>query len=189
VGWSLEYSLPQIALHCPKNLLSIVNFISMVISTTVLRSQTHFHPKECSNQRLHRAHGTSFCNPCALGVEHLFITTASAYPSWPLILRAWRHIFSSKLEKTYDPAWYILSATGCPAVLLSLIVHARRYGTRKEQFILLIEQDCHKLDEERVQREQDGTQYIQEKNSFGCQGILGLVEQICEMLDASWRGV
>ena len=96
------------------------------------------------------------------GEVHPFYAPVRAYPSWPLILRAWKYIFSINFfGRTFVDDWKSAPTNHLEA-LPSLIAYSRnRYETKNEPLIMLVEQICQKLDEEKQQREGDEAQGIQ----------------------------
>ena len=90
----------------------------------------------------------------ASGEVHPFYASVQAYPSWPLILRAWKFIFSINfLGWTHANDWTDAPTNHLEA-LPSLITYSRkRCQGKHEDLIMLIEQACQKLDGEEQQRE------------------------------------
>jgi hypothetical protein len=123
----------------------------------------------------------------ASGDEHPFFIEVQAYPCWPLILRAWRQLFKHPFyEERWAELFLELSIPECLAALPSLIAFARKRGDQREEtdrLIGLVEQVCHKLDEEKQQCEHT------QDSSYGHRGIPVLSKQICELLDALERKV
>jgi hypothetical protein len=136
---------------------------------------------ECA---LHVAHIFAIID--ASGDEYLCFNTVREYPCWPLILRAWRHIFGFQFfDEATEDTWQQITGIGSLESLPPLVAYAsRRRGDREEPLIRLVEQVCHKLDEQRQQCEEGEAQPIQD-SAFGHRGIPVLGAQIREMLDAS----
>lgn len=119
------------------------------------------------------------------GKEHPFFSAVQSYPCWPLVLRAWRYIFCLKFFGG-DPThpFQVLSTTDCLAALPSIVAYARsQCDNREESLLALVEQVCHKLDEQTQQREHADAQHVQD-SSFGHRGIPVLGIQIRELLKA-----
>ena len=118
--------------------------------------------------------------------EQPYFNAVQTYPSWPLILRAWKYIFRLKFfEEATEDNWKWLSDNIYLKPLPSLVAYARkRCDNRKETLVGLVEQVCYKLDEEKQQRERGDAQNLQD-SSFGHRGIPDLGKQIRELLDAT----
>ena len=97
----------------------------------------------------------------ASGEVHPFYVSAQAYPTWPLILRAWKLIFGINFfGRTFDNDWKIAPTNHLEA-LSSLIRYSRkRYEGKNAPLIMLVEQAYQKLDEEKQQCERDEAQGI-----------------------------
>ena len=109
-----------------------------------------------SAHAVHVAH--ILANIDASAEVHPFYASVQAYPSWPLILRAWRFIFG--FGKGYVSDWKTAPTDHLEA-LPSLITYSRKCEGKNEPLIMLIEQICQKLDEEKQQHERDKAQGIQ----------------------------
>ena len=97
-----------------------------------------------------------------LDEENSFFRAVQGYPSWPVILRAWRYIFTPGLPQWAVPKkpWEMLPATECIIALPPVVASARRRcGNMEEPAVIgLVEQALQKLVEERQNHEQDGSQ-------------------------------
>lgn len=128
-----------------------------------------------------------------LGQEHPFLEAVQVYPSWPLILTAWRHIFRfGFFEMGTKDNWKHIAGTGYLEALPSLVVYATRYWQRWNEteethtLIRLVEQVCNKLDEEMHGRSQAVSPSNHEQDtSFGHRGIPGLYKQKRKLLPIS----
>ena len=122
------------------------------------------------------------------GKEHPLCNTLQAYPSWPLVLRAWRYIFRRKFFGGMSSAYRVWwpSTADCIAALPSIVAYARRLcNDGEEPVLVLAEQVCRILDKEWQRREQDYIRQIQDEKSIGTQVILELGNQIRVLLEAS----
>lgn len=127
----------------------------------------------------------------SLGEEHPVLEAVQMYPSWPLILKAWRHIFSFIFfnDATNDN-WKYIDSTGYLETLPSLVAYAMKYWERwnpKEEthrLIQLVGRVCDRLDEEhRGQGEHDVAPLgLKDDALFGHGGIPHLGKQIRELL-------
>ena len=130
----------------------------------------------------------NFWDAYAVPVAHIFanIDAPGVYtPVWQLILRAWRYIF--KLEVfgggIEEALSHLPSNKDCLEALPIIAAFARRRGYDKvEALSSLVEQVCHKLDEEKQCRQQGDVQGIQEQTSVGSADICDLGKQIRELL-------
>ena len=113
----------------------------------------------------------------ALGEESPFFKAVQDYPNWPVIRRAWRYIFGPKLKIFWDE----LSTTECIAAIPPLVASARRRCGNDEEpvIIALVEQAFHKLNQERQNHEQDGSQ----KGAMSGESD-DLNKEICRLLNA-----
>ena len=123
----------------------------------------------------------------ASGEAHPFYASVQAYPSWPLILRAWKLIFGiTFFRRSYVIHWEI-GRTDYLEPLPSLITYSRnRYEGKNAPLIMLVEQVCQKLDEEKQQRERDKGRGIQ---SSGHRESKALAEKVKELLESAQRDV
>ena len=122
------------------------------------------------------------------GKEHPLCNAVRAYPSWPLVLRAWRYIFRRKFFGGMSPAYRVWwpSTADCIAALPSVVAYARRLcNDGEERLLVLAEQVCRILDKEWQRREQDYIRQIQDERSSGNQVILDLGNQIRVLLEES----
>ena len=124
----------------------------------------------------------------AVPVAHIFANIDASdvqTPVWPLILRAWRYIFNLEYFGGWieDPrSAHLPSHTDCLEALPIITAFARRQGGDKEgALITLVEQICHKLDEEQF-RQQGEVHGIQEHMSVGSPNICDLGNQIRHLL-------
>ena len=129
-----------------------------------------------------------FWDAYAVPVAHICanIDASGVHTSvWPLILRAWRYIFNLGFFRGIEEAPFDLpSHKDCLEALPIIAAFARRRSDDKEEaLITLVEQVCHKLDEEQQFRQQEEVQGIQEQTSVGSPGICDLGKQIRELLD------
>jgi hypothetical protein len=124
--------------------------------------------------------------------ERPLITEDQANAIWPIILRAWRYIFNLHFfGGKRMPMWWDLSTMGCINALPSLIEYARkRQGQRDETdgLLVMVEQACHKLDEDKPHHEHDGSRRIRD-DPFWQQILPVLNKHISESLDATQRSV
>ena len=122
----------------------------------------------------------------ALGDVQPFYASVQAYPSWPLILRAWKLIFDINFfGRVFDNDWKIAPTKHLEA-LPSLITYSRkRCQGKNEDLIMLIEQACQKLDGEEQQREQNEV----EGRPSGCQESRALAEKVMVLLESAQRDV
>ena len=123
----------------------------------------------------------------ASGDKNPFFKTVQGYPSWPVILQAWRYIFIPNPPKgslvKFVGDWHLLSTAECIAALPPLVASARRRCSNSEEpvVIALVEQAFHQLNEERQNHEQDGSQ---EDKIFVSGESHDLIKEICRLLDA-----
>jgi hypothetical protein len=124
--------------------------------------------------------------------EHPLVTEDKAYAIWPFVLRAWHYIFDLRFFGGERMAtWWELSITDCINALPSLVEYARKQQGQREEavrLIALVERACHKLDEDKPQHTQDGTERIRD-DPFWKQNLPVLRKQISELLDASRRHI
>ena len=116
--------------------------------------------------------------------ENPFFKPVQGYPSWSVILRAWRYIFTTKGSLArFVGDWQVVSTTECIAALPPLVASARRRcGNGEEPVVIaLVEQALHKLNEGRQNHEHDGSQ--EDKISLSEESH-DLNEEICRLLDA-----
>ena len=130
-----------------------------------------------------------FWDAYAVPVAHIFANIDASgvhTPVWPLILRAWRFIFNLEFFGGWikeDP-WGLPSNKDYLEALPIIVAFARRRSDDKEEaLIMLVEQVCHKLDEEKQCRQQGDVQGIQEQASVGSADICDLGKQIRRLLD------
>ena len=123
----------------------------------------------------------------ALGDEtHPFFNTVQAYPRWPLALHAWDYIFDTDLSQmSTEDDWGTISRKGFLDSLPSLIAYARKQSNdNNEPLIVLVEQVCHRLDEEKQQGRQGDAQHVHD-TSLWYEETSALRHQIRMSLDAS----
>jgi hypothetical protein len=127
----------------------------------------------------------------AWGEEHTCFHAVQAYPSQPLILRAWRATFRfTFFFEVNECSRKLVSHVGYLEALPSLVAYAkRRFDDWEVPLIRLVEQVCQKLDEERQRRARGDAQNMQEDSSFGHRGIPALSKQIRRFLDTSDKDV
>jgi hypothetical protein len=127
----------------------------------------------------------------SLGEDHQILRAVQAYPSWSLVLRAWRFIFEFHffLDETIE-AWKELRSWDYVETLPLLVAYAMRY---REQWALpaqgysliqLVKEVCDKLDEA---KRQTGEQVVtpseqEQENPFRYLGIPDLTMQIHGLL-------
>ena len=123
----------------------------------------------------------------AWGEVHPFYASVQAYPSWPLILRAWKSIFHIQFfQRTFAYDWTI-EPTNHLEALLSLIAYSRnRYEGKNAPLIMLVEQVCQKLDEEKQQRERDEAEGIRPSSR---QESRALAKEVMRLLESAQRDV
>ena len=111
---------------------------------------------------------------------HPLFNIVRMYLRRPLVLRAWKYIFDTLAEED----WITLSHEGYLDHLPSLVTYARKQSNDgDESLIALVEQVCHKVDEEKQQHGQGDAQH-------GSQEISALGSQIRRaLLDASLTDV
>lgn len=137
---------------------------------------------------LHLAH--LFAVVDAVAEEHLFLESIQTFPSWRLILRAWRHIFSfGFFEDVTEENYKYIASTCYLEALPSLVAYAKKYWEswdNKEEarrLIELVAQICHKLDQEKHRDEQDAVPLERDGDaSFGHRGIPDVYEKIRMLL-------
>ena len=126
----------------------------------------------------------------ALGEEHPILEAVRLYPSWPLVLKAWCHIFSfGFFEEATEENWKYIASTDCLEALPYLVAYAMKYWERwdaKEEtrrLIQLIGQVCIKLGEEKYRRGRDVTSLgYKDDTALGHGGIPYLGKQIRKLL-------
>ena len=104
----------------------------------------------------------------------------------PLILWSWRYIFNLEFfgGRMEEEPWLIPSHQDCLEALPIIAAFARRRGDDKEEaLIMLVEQVCNKLDEEKQFRQQRDVRRIQEQTSVESSNICDLGKQIRGLLD------
>ena len=85
--------------------------------------------------------------------------------------------------------WGTISRKGFLDSLPSLVAYARKQSNDgDEPLIVLVEKVCHKLDEEKQQREQGDAEHVHDR-SLWYEEISALRDQIRELLDASQTDV
>jgi hypothetical protein len=128
----------------------------------------------------------------ALGENHQFLETVQTYLIWPLVLRAWRKIFSYPFfSNTTASNWDEVSSWSIVESLPSVAAYAKRYWERWDnreethRLIQLVEQVSDKLDEEKRWEERSLTpvEVGQEPDTFGHRGIPNLSKEIWKFLD------
>ena len=131
----------------------------------------------------------NFWDAYAVPVAHIFANIDASgvhTPVWPLILRAWRHIFSLEFFGGWieDARSHLPFHKDCLEALPIITTFARRRGDDKEEaLITLVEQVCHKLDEEKQFCQQEEVQGgIQDQKSVGSPDICNLGKQIRGLL-------
>ena len=126
----------------------------------------------------------------ASGEVHPFYASVQAYPSWPLILRAWKLIYGINffgLRRMFDNDWTVAPTNHLEA-LPSLIMYSRkRYEDKNAPLIMLVEQVCQKLDEEEQQRERDEAQGI--RPSPRRRESQALAQKVMVLLESAQRDV
>lgn len=121
--------------------------------------------------------------------ELQFLEAVQSYPSWPLILTAWRFIFQfSFFKEATDQNWKYVADNGYPEALASVMAYVRKYRERWDNsdltrtLIHLVGQVCDKL-EESYRRTLDITPLEHGQSmSFGHQGVPTLGKQINTLL-------
>ena len=138
----------------------------------------------------------------AVSLAHIFVTIddsdeghplfhlLQAYPSWPLLLRAWRFIFNLDFFEGENRMHVIdeLSPEDCLTALPSLVSFARKHCVDQDEALLaMVEHVFSELDIEGTlqyeQTETGGLQYI----IVGNPGILALGNQMRQMLESAWN--
>ena len=149
----------------------------LVIADAVMLSAQEY--EYYNEHAVHVAH--ILANIDASGEVHPFYASVQAYPSWPLILRAWKYIFSINFfGRSFVDNWKTAPTNHLEA-LPSLITYSRnRYETGNEPLIMLVEQICQKLDEEKEQREGDGPQGIQHSSRRESRALAQKVKVLLE---------
>ena len=110
------------------------------------------------------------------------------YPRWPLLLHAWKYIFNTDFFR-WEDNWVTLSRQGYLDGLSSLIAYARKQlNDGDEPLLVLVEQVCRKLDEEKQQRGQGDARHIHDRSHW-YKEISDLGNQIRALLDASLTDV
>ena len=123
----------------------------------------------------------------ASGEVHPFYASVQAYPSWPLILRAWKLIFGINFFQRMFMIEWTVAPTNHLEALPSLVAFSRkRCQGKDEDLIMLIEQVFQKLDEEKHQRERDKAQGIQPSGHRESQA---LAEKVMVLLESDERDV
>ena len=125
-----------------------------------------------------------------LGIDHQFFKAVQAYPSWPLILKAWHYVFSFRFfKKGAKRSWESIASTGDLEAFPSLLAYAKRYWERWDnteetgRLIKLVEQVCIKLEEQNHQTEQGNAQSDHgQDNSFTHREIQDICRQIRGLL-------
>jgi hypothetical protein len=132
----------------------------------------------------------------ALTEDHEFLKAVQTYRIWPLVLLAWRYMFSFTFFN--DPTaenWEDLSSRGIVESLRSVAAysmkHREQWVDRPEalRLIQLVDLICDKLDEEKRRNEQDVAlaELGQENDTFGHQMIPNLSTEISKLLDVLWK--
>ena len=141
--------------------------------------------KRFDEYAVHVAH--ILANIDASGEVHPFYASVQAYPSWLLILRAWKLIFGINFfGRTFVIDWKIAPTNQLEA-LPSLITYSRkRYEGKYVPLIMLVEQVCQKLDEEKQQRKRDKAQGIR---LSGHRESQALAQKVKVLLESALRDV
>ena len=128
---------------------------------------------------VHIAH--ILANIDASGEVHPFYASVQAYPSWPLILRAWKLIFGINFfGRMYSNDW-IIAPTDHLEALPSLNTYARkRYEGKNAPLIMLVEQVCQKLDGEKQQCKRDMFPGVRPSFRLESQALAQKVEMLLE---------
>ena len=135
---------------------------------------------------VHVAH--ILANIDASGEVHPFYASVQAYPSWPLILRAWRDIFGINFfgRMSGNDHWTDAPTNHLEA-LPSLITFSRkRCQGKNEELIMLVEQVCQNLDEEKQQCEGDEVEVIRPSSH---QESRALAQEVMVLLESAQRDV
>ena len=156
----------------------------LVIADTVT-SPSAQEDKDFDEYALYVAH--ILANIDASGEVHPFYASVQVYPSWPLILRAWKLIFGINFfERWFDDDWKIAPTKHLKA-LPSLITFSRKQCQgQNEDLIMLVEQVCQNLDEETQQREGDEVEGIRPS---GHQESRALAQEVMVLLESAQRDV
>ena len=110
---------------------------------------------------------------------HPVFYTVRAYPRRLLVLHTRDYIFKSSFFRwPTEDNWITLSREGYINSLPSLIAYARKqFNDNEESLLVLVEQACRKLDEEKQQLEQGDAQHAHDR-SFWYEAISALLEGI-----------
>ena len=151
----------------------------LAIAKTLLSSHNDalFQVRNCA---AHVAHIFAIIDALGDEAQPLF-NTIRAYPRRPLVLQAWKCIFDNDFfQWPTQTNWIALSREGYLDSLPSLVAYARKQpNDDDEPLIVLVEQVCRKLDEEKPQHEQGDTQHV---HDLRCEEISALGNQIHALL-------
>ena len=155
----------------------------LVIADTVKLSAQKY--EDYNEYAVHVAH--ILANIDASGEVHPFYASVQAYPSWPLILRAWKLIFGINFfEWKFDNNWKI-APTKHLETLPSLITFSRkRCQDKHEDLIMLVEQVFQNLDEEKQQHEGNEVEGIRPSSR---QESRALAQEVMVLLESAQRDV